>query len=188
MKTLVTGFLARLPPRLESLAYILILSLGVTALYLSWISLSNYVDSIQSIRHLTLTITDLQFIDDDNPRVQVQFRLHNPSSLAIQVNGYFFELYVNDHLVGTTSSSYRGTDATVNVGVYSQATRINRVLEAGQSLDLDFTLYIAPTQQMLIRQAEQAKNPTWLADTGFRLVFPNVVEDDLIRLKVEFEP
>ena len=89
---------------------------------------------------------------------------------------------------GTTSSSYRGTDATVNVGVYSQATRINRILGAGQSLDLDFTLYIAPAQQTLIRQAEQANNPTWLADTGFWLVFPNVVEEDLIRLKVEFEP
>lgn len=187
MKTLATDFLARLPPRLESLAFILILSLGVMALCLSWISVSNYVDSIQSIRRLTLIITDLQFIDDNNPRVQVQFRLHNPSSLAMQVNSYFFELSVNEHLVGTTSSSYRGTDATVNVSVYSQATRINRILEAGQSLDLDFTLYIAPAQQTLVRQAEQANNPTWLADTGFWLVFPHVVEEDLIRLKVEFE-
>lgn len=187
MNTLATGYLARLPLRLERLAFVLTVSLGVAALYLSWISLSNYIDSIQSIRRLTLTITDLRFIDDDNPRVQVQFRLHNPSSLAIQVNGYFFELSVNDQLVGTTSSIYRGTDTTINVGMYSEATRINRVLEAGQSLDLDFTLYIAPAQQTLIRQAEQASNPIWIADTGFWLVFPNVAEEDLIRMKVKFE-
>lgn len=176
--------LAHLPP---NLAYILILLLGVTSFYLSWISVSNYVDSIQSIRHLSLTITDLQFIDDDNPRVQVQFRLHNPSLLAIQVNSYFFELSVNGQLVGTTSSAYRGTDANVDVGIYSQATRIDRILEAEQSLDLDFTLYIAPPQQALIRQAQQGNSPTWLADTGFWLVFPNVTEKDLIRLQVKFE-
>lgn len=177
-----------LQPHLAKLAYSLILLLGITALHLSWISLSNYVGSIQSIRHLELTITDLKFIDDDNPRVQVQFRLHNPSSLAMQVNSYFFELSVDGRLVGTSSSLYRGTDEKVKVNIYSQATRIYRRLEAEQALDLDFTLYIAPAQRAPIRQAQQANQYTWLADTGFWLAFPHTTQEDLIRLKVEFEP
>lgn len=167
-------------------AYALLLLLGLAALVGSGISVANYVSSVRSVRNLELEITDLQFIDDDNPRVIIHFRLHNHSPLAITVKAYFFELTLNEARVGGSNSAYRGTDIKVDPAVYSQAANINQVLAPQQQLDLDFTLFIFTAQQDIIRREQTSAAKRWTANAGFRLIFPNASAEKLVRLRAIF--
>lgn len=171
---------------MSRVAYTLLLLLGLAALLASGVSVSNYVNSVRSISRLALEITDLQFIDDDNPRVIIHFRLHNRSSLAIQVKEFFFELSFNEERVGGSNSLYRGTDPNVDPAVYSRASSIEQTLAPQGYLDLTFTLYIFSVQQDIIRHGEQSGLQSWSVNAGFRLIFPHTREERLIRMRASY--
>ena len=111
--------------RVRRIAYAILLAMGLVALVGIGATASNYMDSVRTARGLRLEITHLQVIDDDNPRVEIHFKLHNRSPLEVGIERYNATVYLNGELVGTSMSLYTGTDPSVSPAVYRTATTID---------------------------------------------------------------
>jgi hypothetical protein len=170
--------------RVASLALILI---GLVALIALARDVSNYVNSMKSALGLELEIVELSVIDDDNPRAYMRFRLKNDSPLEITVERYVFDLYVNGQRVGTSFSTYRGTDPSVDPQIYSEAAAINQTLDSGGSLDLEFTLYIYSAQMEIIRRVQGSGPMAWHVRSKFTTLLPYSHEKDFVFLTATLE-
>lgn len=173
--------------RVQRFAYIALLLMGLVASFALGTDVSNYIRSNKSARGLSLQITSLQVIDDDNPRALIHFRLRNDSPLAIKIERSSFDLYLNGERVGTSYSTYLGTDPDVNPAIYRVAANINQVLAPGQTLDLEFTLYIYSLQMEIVRQAQRSGSMSWQANARFTAFLPYSREKNRIRLSARFE-
>ena len=98
------------------------------------------------------------------------------------VERYVFDLYVNGQRVGTSFSTYRGTDPSVDPQIYSEAAAINQILDSGGSLDLEFTLYIYSAQMEIIRRAQGSGPMSWHVRSKFTTFLPYSHEKDFIFL------
>ena len=172
---------------LPRLAYLLLLFLGMIAWLAGWRDVSHYVSSLRSVSNLALEMREIQWIDDDNPRVILQFRLYNRSPLAIPLMSYFFELYLNGERVGGSNSSYLGTDPDVDPSLYSQASMIEQTLAPQQHLDLVFPLYIYGFDQSSPGHQERAESLTWSVQAGFRLLHPYARKESLVWLQARLQ-
>ena len=56
-----------------------------------------------------------------------------------------------------------------------------------QGLDMEFTLYIYPTQMEIVRQAQRAGSMSWYASAEFTTRLPYSREENEIRLGADFE-
>ena len=168
-------------------AQAILLLMGLIALVAIVASGSNYVHSIKSMGGLRLEITSLQLIDDDNPRAVICFRLHNPSPLAVKIERYDFFLYLNGERMGSSLSTYMGTDPNINRAAYKKALHIGQVLAPYQQLDLEFTLYIYSAQMEIFRRAQHSDSMSWSTDVTFHVIPPYAHEEDSVRLSASFE-
>jgi len=173
--------------RLPTIVYTLLMLMGLFALGATALSISNYMRSVEGVSGLFLEITDLQVIDDDNPRVQLSFKLHNRAPMPWAIERYNFTLYANGERVGGSSSTYRGTDPTVNQRAYIEATTIEQVLPADEHIDLDFELYVYYIQMDIVRRALADGPISWSVDAGFHVKSPYSRVVESIGLDATFE-
>ena len=169
-------------------AYILLILMGLVAALVLGRDVSNYIRSVKGARGLNLEITGLQVIDDDNPRAHIRFRVQNDSPLEIEIERYRFELFLNGERVSGSYSMYLGADPdAVDVDARRASANISQVLTPGQGLDLDFTLYIYPTQMEIVRQAQRAGSMSWRASAKFTTMLPYSRQENEIELRAGFE-
>ena len=173
--------------RVSRIAYAILLVMGLVALVAIGASASNYMGSARTARGLRLEITNLQVIDDDNPRAVIHFKLHNRSPLEVGIERYNATIYLNGELVATSMSLYTGTDPTVSPSVYRKAVTIDQVLGADQDLDLELVLYIYAAQIETVRQAQRSGTMSWSTRANFRLILPYAREEDWVELSATFE-
>ncbi len=166
---------------------LLIFGLGLIALVASWRAVSNYVSSLTSVSNLELEMRDVQWIDDDGSQVILQFRMRNRSPLAIRLNSYFFELYLNGERIGGSNSAYLGTDSDVDQALYSRASTIEQTLAPHQHLDLVFPLYVYGFDQIMAERQGRSEALTWSVQAGFRLIHPYAREERLARLQARLQ-
>jgi len=171
----------------QRFAYVALLLMGLAATLALGTDVSNYVRSIKSAHGLDLTITDLQVIDDDNPRALIHFRVRNNASLEVEVKRYYFELYLNGERVGSSYSMYTGTDPNIDTEAHRKVTGINQALSPGQDLDLAFTVYFYSTQMESVRRAQRAGTMSWQVSAKFVAVLPYSREENVIELRAGFE-
>ena len=161
--------------------------MGLVAVFAIGASVSNYINSAESVRGLHLEITSLRIIDDDNPRAIIRFRLHNRSPLAMEIERYNFNLTLNGQQVGTSISAYIGADPAVDSDVYRKARSINQTLEPQNHLDLAFPLYIHSSRMEIIRRAQRAGSMSWSVTASIYGTPPHARELDVVRLTVSYE-
>ncbi len=169
-------------------AYVLLILLGLVAALILGRDVFNYVRSTKGARGLNLEITDLQLIDDENPRAHVRFRVQNDSPLEIDIDRYRFEFFLNGERISGSFSMYLGTDPDgVDLDARWESLSINQVLSPGQGFDLEFTMYIYPTQLEIVRQAQRAGSMSWRASAEFTTMLPYSREENFIELRAGFE-
>lgn len=169
-------------------AYVLLILMGLVAALVLGMDVSNYVRSVKGARGLNLEITDLQVIDDENPRAHIRFRVQNDSPLDIEIERYRFELFLDRERISGSYSMYLGTDPdAVDTDARRESTNINQVLTSGQGRDLEFTLYIYPTQMKIVRQAQRAGSMSWRASAEFTTMLPYSRQENEIELRAGFE-
>ena len=173
--------------RVQRLAHIVLLLMALLALFALITDTSNYIRSVKSVRGLSLDITNLQVIDDDNPRARIRFRVRNDSPLKIEVESYAFELYLNEERVGSSYSTYLGTDPNIDPKAYRQTTHVNQILAPGSSLDLEFTLYVYSVQMESVRNAQRSGSMSWRASASFSAILPYAHKENVIKLLARFE-
>jgi len=147
----------------------------------------NYIASFKSLRGLKLDITSLKVVDDENPRALIRYEVKNKSPLDIEIEGYWFDLYLDGETIGRSYSMYRGTNPKANPGVYAKAQAIDKSLGSGKTLDLEFTLYIYPTKMETVRKIRPNGPATWRVRSSFTVFLPYSRKKSQARLKAEYE-
>lgn len=174
--------------RVQNLAYIVLFLMAVVALLVLGADVSNYIASIKSVSGLGLEIVDLEVIDDDNPRALVRFRVRNDSPLETKLERCLLELYLNEERIGSSYSMYMGTDPNLDPKTHLATQNINQSLAPGQTLVLEFTLYIYSAQMEIVRHAQTAESMTWHATANLTTFLPYSREKNfVVRLQAEFE-
>jgi hypothetical protein len=173
------------PPRrswVSVASYVLLWVLACGAIILLVHTVQAYIASVRTVGGLTMEITSLRFVDDDNPRLLIRFRISNRSPLAIRLNEYRFTVQANGQNVGWSISQYLGTDTRVDPELYKKAMRIEKVLPGRGHLDLDFTLYVYSDQAAIVRRARQAGAISWRVPAEFDVTMPTSERQELIDL------
>jgi hypothetical protein len=147
----------------------------------------NYIASFKSLRGLNLDITDLKVVDDENPRALIRYEVKNKSPLDIEIESYWFDLYLDGETIGRSYSMYRGTNPKANPGVYAKAQAIDKSLGSGKTLDLEFTLYIYPAKMETVRKIRPTGPATWRVRSSFTVFLPYSRKKSQARLKAEYE-
>lgn len=173
--------------RLKRFAYTVLILMALTATIALRTDVSNYISSFKSLRGLKLDITSLKVVDDENPRVLIRFKLKNKSPLEIEIEGYWFDLYLDGETIGRSYSMYRGTNPKEDPDVYSKAQEINQSLGSGKTLDLEFTLYIYPPKMETARKIRPADSASWRVRSSFTVFLPYSRKKSQARLKAEYE-
>ena len=148
---------------------------------------SNYISSFKSLRGLKLDIAGLKVVDDENPRALIRFKIRNKSPLEIEIEGYWFDLYLDGETIGRSYSMYRGTDPKVDPGVYAKAQAIDQILGPGETIDLKFTLYIYPPKMEIARKIRPTGPASWRVRSSFTVFLPFSRKKSQARLKAEYE-
>ena len=136
---------------------------------------------------MRLEIASLEVIDDDNPRAVIRFRVRNDSPLEVELERYFFDLYLNKELIGTSYSMYSGTDPAVSRAARQQAQSIKQVLGPRQDLMLEFTVYIYSAQMDIVRRVQRSGAMSWHVMANFTTYLPHSHEADFLRLRAWYE-
>jgi hypothetical protein len=173
--------------RLKRFAYATLFLMALAAVISLRTDVTNYISSFKSLRGLRLDITDLKVVDDENPRVRIRFEVKNKSPLEIEIEGYWFDLYLDSETLGRSYSMYRGTDPTVDPGVYAKAQAIEKSLGPGKTLDLEFTLYIYPAKMETVRKIRPTGPATWGVRSSFTVFLPYSRNKSQARLKAEYK-
>ena len=176
-----------LTKRVQNIAYILLLLIGLAAIVTLRTDVSNYLSSVRSVRGLRLNIVDLKVVDDDNPRALIRFNVLNQSPLEIELENYHFDLFFEGTLIGGSHHMYRGTNPDADPGEYIKARTINRVLGPDQTLALEFTLYIYKTKMEIVRNTQPARSMSWQVKTDFTVFLPNSRKKSHVKLKARYE-
>ena len=148
---------------------------------------SNYISSFKSLQGLELVITGLKVIDDENPRALIRLKVKNKSPLEIDIEGYWFDLYLAGEIIGRSYSMYRGKNPKANPGVYAKALAIDQALGSGDTLDLEFTLYIYPAKMETVRKLRPTGTAIWQVKSSFTVFLPYSRKKSTARLKAEHE-
>jgi len=173
--------------RVQSVAYILLLLMGLAAIVTLQIDVSNYLSSVRGVRELRLNIVDLKIVDDDNPRALIRFSVLNQSPLEIELESYHFTLYLEGKFIGGSQYQYRGTNPDANPGEHIKAQTINRVLGPGQRLSLAYKLYIYKTKMEIVRHTQPTRFKSWQVKADFTVFLPNSRNKSHIKLKAQYE-
>jgi hypothetical protein len=179
--TLKSGFFVRL------CAFIALLVMGLVGVFALVRDVSGYARSIESARGLGLEIASLELIEDDNPRVNIRFNVRNDSPLAMRVARYDFSLFLNGGRIGSSFSTYLGTDPEVDAEAHRKARYIDEVIAPGESIHLAFTIYIYSAQMEIVRRAQDSDTMSWYAAAEFKVQLPYARDETLLRSEATFE-
>jgi len=172
---------------LKTFAFITLVLMAIAAIIVLRTDVSNYISSYKSLRGLKLDITGLKVVDDENPCALIRFKVKNQSPLEIELEGYWFDLYLDGETVGRSYSMYRGTNPKADPGVYAKAQEIDQILGPGETLDLEFTLYIYPAKMEIVRKTRPTGSATWHVRSSFTVFLPYSRKKSQARLKAEYE-
>ena len=173
--------------RVQRFAWVALIVMALLALGALGMDISNYVQAIDSARGLSLSIVSVQVIDDDNPRALVRFRLRNDAPLETELVRYAFELEYDGERVGSSYSTYLGTDDSIDGAAHRDAANIHKVLAPGRALDLEFTVFIYTTHMDSIRKARPAGASPWTADAEFITILPYSRQETPLSLRGRLE-
>ena len=173
--------------RVPRIAYVIIHLMGLAALFAIGTSVSNYMRSGRSVSDLHLEFTNLQLIDDDNPRAVVRFKLNNDSPLPVGIERFVVTLYLNEKRVGSNASQYVGTDPDTDPDIHRKVTILHKTLDAEHHLDLEFTLYIYSTRMEIVRRAQLSDSMSWTATAGIFVTPPYAREVRPVSLRASLE-
>jgi hypothetical protein len=168
-------------------AWVLLILMALLAACALAIDVSNYVQAIDSAQGLNLSLLSVQVIDDDNPRALVRFRVRNDGPLEVELVRYAFELGHNGARVGSSYSTYLGTDDSIDAAGHRAAANIDRVLAPGRHLDLEYTVFVYAPDMEGIRQAEATGGSSWQAEAEFVTVLPYSRQESRVRLGAGLE-
>ncbi|MBI3942332.1 MAG: hypothetical protein HY326_04910 [Chloroflexi bacterium] len=168
-------------------AHVLLWLMALVAIWGAGASVSNYLQSVRSRQDLKLEVNNLQFYNDENPRVNLRFHLTNDSDLPIQVESYRFELYLNHDPVGSSYSTYTGTDPATTIETMKKAAIVNRKLDPHQEMDLQFTVYIYAKQMEIVRKAQETGSWDWSTNAIFSVVLPYSRGIDAVLLSAQYQ-
>lgn len=168
-------------------AWVLLILLALLAACALGLDVSNYVQAIESAHGLSFAITSVQIIDDDNPRALVRFRVWNDAPLEMELVRYAFELVHNGERIGSSYSTYLGTDDSLDAAAHRDAANIDGVLAPGRHLDLEFTVFVYAPQMEGIRRARTTSASEWQADAEFITVLPYSRQETPVRLRAVLE-
>ena len=161
--------------------------LGLTALAATWQAVSNYVGSLESVRGLELELTEVRRVDSDSAQLVVRFRLHNRSELPVQLNSYFFDLYLDGNRIGGSSSTWRDDIPDIDRSLYTRASTIEQTLAPYERLDMEFLLHVFDLENFLGGSQENSEPPNWSVKAGFRLIHPHSQDERLLRLQATLQ-
>ena len=173
--------------QLKRFAYATLFLMALAAVIALRTDVTNYIASFKSLRGLKLDITDLKVVDDENPRALIRFEVKNKSPLEIEIEGYWFDLYLDGETIGRSYSMYRGTDPKADPGAYVKAQAIDQSLGSGKTLDLEFTLYIYPARMETVRKTRPTGPASWRVRSSFTVFLPYSRKKSQARLKAEYE-
>ena len=173
--------------RVPRIAYVIILLMGLVALFAIGTSISNYMRSGRSVSDLHLEFTKLQLIDDGNPRAVVRFKLNNDSPLPVGIERFIVTLYVNEERVSSNASQFVGTDPNADPDLHQKVTIIHKTLDPEYHLDLEFTLYIYSAQMEIVRRAQHSGSMSWTATAGVFVTPPYAREVKPVGLRATLE-
>ena len=173
--------------RVQRFAWIALILMALLALWALGLDVSNYVQAIDSARGLSLSFVSVQITDDDNPRALVRFQVRNDAPLETELVRYAFELAHNGERVGSSFSTYLGTDDSLDAAAHRDTANIDKVLAPGRALELEFTVYIYAAQMDSLRQAGPAGSSMWTADADFITILPYSRQETPIRLRAGLE-
>ena len=176
-----------LTKRVQSIANILLLLMGLAAIVTLRTDVSSYMSSVRSVRGLKLNIEDLKVVDDDNPRGLIRFNVYNQSPLKIEIESYHFDLYLEGTIIGGSQYMYRGTNPDADPGERIKALTINRVLGPGQRLSLVYKLYIYKTKMEIVRHTQPTRAKSWQVKADFTVFLPYSRNKSHVKLKAQYE-
>ena len=183
----ISGRMHRSAQRLKWFASAVLFLMAMAATLVHSIDVNNYISAFKSLRGLTLDITSLKVVDDENPRALLRFNVRNRSPLKIEIEGYWFDLTLAGETIGSSYSTYRGTNPKANTGVYVKALAIDQALGSGETLDMEFTLYIYPEKMETVRKAYTTGPATWQVQSRFTVFLPYSRKRSTARLRAEYE-
>lgn len=173
--------------RVQRGAWVLLILLALVAACALSIDVSNYVQAIDSAHGLSSAILSVQVVDDDNPRALVRFRVQNDGPLEVELVRYAFELGHNGARVGSSYSTYLGTDDTIDAASHRAAANIGKVLAPGRHLDLEYTVFVYASDMEGVRQTQATSGSLWQADAEFVTVLPYSRQETRVRLRATLE-
>jgi hypothetical protein len=173
--------------RVQRVVWVLLILMALLAACALAIDVSDYVQAIDSAQGLSLSLLSVQVIDDDNPRALVLFRVQNDGPLEVELVRYAFELGHNGARVGSSYSTYLGTDDSIDAAGHRAAANIDRVLAPGRHLDLEYTVFVYASDMEGIRQAKATGGSLWQAEAEFVTVLPYSRQEFRVRLGAGLE-
>lgn len=171
------------PPNAARFARTFLVLLGLVALAASWRIASNYISSITSIQSLDLQLTDVRPTDDGSARLLLHFKLRNRSPLPIQLNSYFFNVFLDGERIGGSNSAFLGNDPGVDQSLYSRSSTIEQTLPPHGQVELAFPLFVYDLERIMAARTRHAAPPSWTVEAGIRLVHPYGRDERLVRLQ-----
>ena len=173
--------------RVQRVAWVLLVLMALLAACALAIDVSNYVQAIDSAQGLSLALLSIQVVDDDNPRTLVRFRLQNDGPLEVELVRYAFELSHNGARVGSSYSTYLGTNDSIDAADHRAAAKIDRVLAPGSHLDLEYTVFVYAPDMEGITRAKVTGGSLWQADAEFVTVLPYSRLESRVGLRARLE-
>ncbi|MDE0633446.1 MAG: hypothetical protein OXH73_18205 [Caldilineaceae bacterium] len=149
--------------------------------------MSNYVGSLESVRGLELELTEVRRLDSESAQLVVRFRLHNRSELPVQLNSYFFDLYLDGNRIGGSSSTWRDDIPDIDRSLYSRASTIEQTLAPDERLDMEFLLHVFELENLVGAYQESSEPLSWSVKAGFRLIHPHSQDERLLRLQATLQ-
>ena len=135
-----------------------IIALAILAL-LSAVSIAltatNYKEGMGAAKSLRLELSNLELLEEDEPKVVITFHLENQSPLSMRLETMHFSLYLNRNFVG---SNYEPFTAKTLRGFEETAMR--------------FVIPLRPFYLQHVQQAREEENFSWFLSGMAKLVLP----------------
>ena len=171
----------------QGVAYTILIFMGLGASIALYTDFSNFISSAESSRGLGLEISEVQIIDDGNPRALIQLKMRNGYRLGLKLDRYMFDLYLGKKFIGSNGSMYLGTDPNVDPLFYIKSQVVNKVLKPGQTIDITVLLYIYPKQMKIVKQAQGNGSSTWHGKATVTILLPYYKEETHLRLAATYK-
>lgn len=159
--------------RLYPVAYIVLLMLSAVSVLAVVVGVPNYLRSVDVVRGFSIEFPSLQIVDDgDDLQAVGRLRLHNDSPLPLRIEGCYFDLHLGQPKVGISVHAFWGTDPASDNTPHDRTLDIRQVIAPYESLDLEFTMHLLPTNFDFVRNQLRSGNTFWFTRATFNIIPP----------------